>query len=58
MTSSKHDYANYDQLASNFGMAYKTIQRVFVPNWKSFGPTKTKIELQANKFGEFSVMLY
>ena len=28
MTSKKHDYANYDQFAPNFVIAYKTIQRV------------------------------
>ena len=35
MTSSKHDYANYDQFPPNFDMAYKTIERV--PNLKLFG---------------------
>ena len=52
----KHDFANYDRFVSNFGMAYKTIQRVSVPNLKSFGPTKT--QLQAKEVGEFSIMLY
>ena len=28
------DYENYDQFAPNFGMAYKTIQRVSVQNLK------------------------
>ena len=32
MMSSKHDYANYDQFAPNFVIAYKTIQHVSVPN--------------------------
>ena len=36
-------------------MAYKTIKRVSVPNLKSFGLTKT--ELQVKEAGEFSVML-
>ena len=39
----KHDYANYDRFVPNFGMAYKTIKRVSVPNLKSFGPTKTEL---------------
>ena len=39
----KHDYANYDQFAPNFDMAYKTILCVFVPNLKLFGRTKTKL---------------
>ena len=34
MTSSKHDYANYDQFATNFDMTYKTMQHVFVQNLK------------------------
>ena len=37
-------------------MAYKRINRVSVPNLKSFGPTKT--ELGAKEVGEFSIMLY
>ena len=41
MTSSKYDDANYDRFVPNFGMAYKTIKRVSVPNLKSFGPMKT-----------------
>ena len=36
-------------------MTYITIKRVSVPNLKSFGPTIT--ELQAKKFGEFSIKL-
>ena len=51
MTSSKHDYANYDQFAPNFDVAYKTIQRVFVPNLKLFGPMNT--ELWAKKLENF-----
>ena len=56
MTSSKNVCANYDQLAPNSDMAFKTIQCVSVPNLKLFGPRKT--ELQAKKFGKFSIMLY
>ena len=63
MTSSKHDYANYDQFAPNkivllysFDMAYKTTQRVSVPDLELFGSTKA--ELWAQEVGEFSVMLY
>ena len=37
-------------------MAYNTIQHVFVPNLKLFGPISTK--LQAEEVGEFSVTLY
>ena len=54
--SPKHDYANYDQFAPNFGMAYKTIQHVSVPNMKLFGSLKT--ELWAKEVGEFSIRLY
>ena len=56
MTSSKHDYANYDRFVPNFDMAYKTITRVSVPNLKSFG--QKKIELRAKEVGEFSITLY
>ena len=35
MTSPKN-YVNYDQFAPNFSMAYKTIQRVSVPNLQLF----------------------
>ena len=56
LTSSKHDYANYGRFVPNFGMAYKTIKRVSVPNVKSFGPTRT--ELRAKEFEEFSIMLH
>ena len=56
MTSSKHDYANYDQFAPNFDMVYKTMQRVSVPNLKLFGPMKT--EIWAKEVGEFSITLY
>ena len=54
-TSSKHDWANYDQFAPNFDMACKTIL-VSVPNLKLFGSMKT--ELWAEEVGEFSIMLY
>ena len=37
-------------------MAYKTIQRVSVPNLKLFGSMKT--ELCAKEVGEFSIMAY
>ena len=37
-------------------MAYKTIKRVSVPNFKSFGPTKT--ELWAKEVLEFFVRSY
>ena len=51
MTSPRHDYANYDQFAPNFNMAYKTIQCVSVPNLKLFRSLKT--ELWTRIFGEF-----
>ena len=54
MTSSKHDYANYDQFAPNFDMVCKTVQRVSVPNLKLFGPIKT--ELWTKEVGTFSIM--
>ena len=54
MTSSKHDYANYDQFAPNFVIAYKTIQHVSVPNLSLFGSMKT--ELRAKEVGKFSIM--
>ena len=54
MTSSKHNYANYDRFVPNFDMAYKTTKCVCVPNLKSFGPTK--IELRAKEVGEFSII--
>ena len=44
----------YDQFVPNFGMACRTIQRVYVPNLKSFGPVKT--ELQAKEVREISIM--
>ena len=53
MTSSKHDYSNYDRFAPNFDMANKIIKHVSVPNLKSFGPTKTKWE---NRLGMFSCL--
>ena len=37
-------------------MAYKTIQRVFVPNLKLFRPINT--ELWAREVGDFSIMLH
>ena len=43
MTSSKHDNANYEQFAPNFGVADKTMQGVSVPNLKLFGPMKTEL---------------
>ena len=49
-----HDYANYDQFAQNFDIAYKTKQRVSVPNLNFFRPRKT--ELQAKEVGKFSIM--
>ena len=52
----KHEYANYDKFAPNFEMAYETIQHVFIPNLKLFGPMNTK--LQAKEVGEFSITLY
>ena len=59
MTSSKNvimQLRNYDQFAPNFDEAYKTIQRVSVPNLKLFGPMNT--ELSAKEVGKFSVTLY
>ena len=56
MTSSKHDYANYDQFPPNFDMTYKTIQSVSVPNVKLFGPMKK--EIRAKEAAEFSITLY
>ena len=47
---------NCDRFVPNLDMAYKTIKRVFIPNLKSFGPTKT--ELRAKEVREFSIMLY
>ena len=41
MTSSKHDYANYDRFVPNFDMANKTIKLVSVPNLKAFEPRVT-----------------
>ena len=52
----RHDYANYDQFAPNFGTVYKTIHRVSVPNFNLFGRTKT--DLQAKEVGEFYIILY
>ena len=56
MTSSKDDYASYDQFTPNFDMACNTIQCVSVPNLKVFG--LTKIELRAKEVEEFSIRLY
>ena len=47
----KDDYANCDQFVSTFDVDYKTIQHVFIPNLKLFGPTNTK--LQTKEVGEF-----
>ena len=43
MTSSKHNYANYDQFLPNFGMACNTIQAVFELNLKSFGQIQPEL---------------
>ena len=51
----KRDYANYDQFAPNFVIAYKTIQRVSVANLNLFGPMKT--ELRAKEVGKFSIIM-
>ena len=56
MTSSKHDFANYDQFVPNFDMANETIQRVSVSNLKLFGTVKT--ELWTKEIGGFSIILY
>ena len=56
MTSSKHDYANYDHFAPNFNMVYNTIQYVSVSNLKLFGPMTT--ELWGKEVEELSIMLY
>ena len=40
---------------SQIDMAFKTIKRASIPNFKSFRPTKTK--LRAKEAGEFSIML-
>ena len=42
MTSSKHDYPIYDQLAPSFDVAYKTIQSVSVPDLKSIRHSENK----------------
>ena len=47
----KHDYANYDQFAPSFVIAYKTTQHVSVQNLNLFGSMKT--ELRAKKLGNF-----
>ena len=52
----RHDYANYDQFAQNFGTAYKTIQCVSVPNLKLFGSIKRK--LWVKEVRKFSIMFY
>ena len=52
MTSSKHDHANYDQFAQNFGMACNTIQGVPVPNFMLFGENKYRI-MGHNKLENF-----
>ena len=56
MTSSKHDHANYYQFAQNFDMAYRTIQRVSVPNLKLLRQMNT--ELRTKEAGEFSTHFY
>ena len=56
MTSSKHDYAHYDQFVTNFDLVYKTIEGVSVPNSRLFGLMNT--ELWAKEVGEFSITLY
>ena len=60
MTSSKYNYANFDQVAPNFDLGYmyryKAIQHVSVPNLKSFGPMKT--ELWSIEIEELFIMLY
>ena len=43
------------RFAPNFGIAYKTVQRVSVPSLNLFGPVKT--ELRAKEVGEFAIML-
>ena len=43
--------ANYDQFAPNFGIAYKTMQRVSVPDLNVFGRMKRK--LGAKEVGDF-----
>ena len=49
----KLDYANYDQFAPNCDMAYKTIQRVSVPNSKLF--RRMNIELWTKEAGHFFI---
>ena len=56
MTSSKHDYANYDQFVPNFDMAWNTMQVVSVPNSNLFG--KMKAELLVKEVEGFSITLY
>ena len=56
MTSSKHEYPNYDQFAQNFDVAYRTTQRVFVTDLKLFGSMKT--EWWAKEVGEFSIKVH
>ena len=56
MTLSKNDYANYEQFAPNFDMAYKATEHVSVPNLKLFRPVNTK--LLTKDIGEFSITLY
>ena len=56
MTSSKHDHENYEKFAPNFDITYKTIQRVSVPNFNLFGPTKP--ELRAKEVREISAVIW
>ena len=50
----KRDHGNYDQFAPNSDMACRTIQRVSVPDLKSFEPIET--ELWAKEVREISIM--
>ena len=54
MTSSQHDHANYDQFVPKFDLAYKTIQRVSIPNLKLFGSMKK--ESWVKEVREFSFL--
>ena len=56
MTSLKQDSANYDKFAPNFGVTYKIIQHVSVPNFKFSGSINP--EVWAKGVGEFPIMLY
>ena len=57
MTSSKHDYANYEQFAPNFDMAYETVQGVSTKfEVTVVGPMT--IELWAREVRELFIKLY